>query len=156
MQQLFAGMSKLANTPALIRKAVAGRPLDPAPFVHLYNVASDLVRDTKVCTQLGSLVQIFAKPSSLYIAPDATPGTLPAKHSKTGATENKESKNQRKKKQAQKEGWLKKTDRCKFRPHWSPIQHLYPAHFCGLCMLLHDGEGIMQLRTCSLDLLVSS
>eukprot|EP00957_Ditylum_brightwellii_P175722 13379882-Ditylum_brightwellii.AAC.1 len=32
MQWLFGGMSKLTNTPAVIQKAMAGKPLDPAPF----------------------------------------------------------------------------------------------------------------------------
>eukprot|EP00957_Ditylum_brightwellii_P026952 2037254-Ditylum_brightwellii.AAC.1 len=32
MQRLFGGMSKLANTPAVIQKTMTGRPLDPAPF----------------------------------------------------------------------------------------------------------------------------
>eukprot|EP00957_Ditylum_brightwellii_P073860 5611927-Ditylum_brightwellii.AAC.1 len=45
MQWLFSDMSKLANTLAVIQKAIAGTPLDPAPFVCLYNTASDLVRD---------------------------------------------------------------------------------------------------------------
>eukprot|EP00957_Ditylum_brightwellii_P022085 1665989-Ditylum_brightwellii.AAC.1 len=115
MQQLFADMSKLANTPAVIRRAMAGRPLDPATFVQLYNAASDHVRDIEVCAQLGSLGQIFTELSSLYVAPAAAPGTLPTKHLKIGTAENKESKNQRKKKQAQKEGWLKKSARGKFR-----------------------------------------
>eukprot|EP00957_Ditylum_brightwellii_P002192 168198-Ditylum_brightwellii.AAC.1 len=82
MQRLFAGMSKLANTPALIRKVMAGRPLDPVPFVHLYNTASDLVRDIKVCAQLESLGQMFAKPSSLYVVPTAAQGTPPTKRPK--------------------------------------------------------------------------
>eukprot|EP00957_Ditylum_brightwellii_P079260 6027387-Ditylum_brightwellii.AAC.1 len=116
MQQLFAGMDKLANTPALLRKAMTRRHLDPVPFVHLYNAASDLVRDIEVCAQLRSRGQIFADPSSLYVAPAATPGIPPARHPETGETENKESENQRKKKQTQKEGWLRKTSRGKFRP----------------------------------------
>eukprot|EP00957_Ditylum_brightwellii_P183306 13962812-Ditylum_brightwellii.AAC.1 len=87
---------------------MTGRPLDPAPFVYLYNAVSNLVRDIEVCTQLRSLGQIFTKPSSLYIAPAATPGTPPTKHLKIGAIETKESENQRKKKQAQKERWLKR------------------------------------------------
>eukprot|EP00957_Ditylum_brightwellii_P147549 11236518-Ditylum_brightwellii.AAC.3 len=104
IQQMFAGMSKFANTPALIRKVMAERLLDPAPFVHLYNAASDLARDIEVCTQLGSLGQIFAKPSSLYVTPAVAPGILPARCPMIGAMENKESENQRKKKQAQKKG----------------------------------------------------
>eukprot|EP00957_Ditylum_brightwellii_P031598 2396011-Ditylum_brightwellii.AAC.1 len=61
---------------------MAGRPLDPAPFVPLYNAASDLVRDIEVCAQLGSLRQIFAESSSLYIAPTATPDIPPTKRPK--------------------------------------------------------------------------
>eukprot|EP00957_Ditylum_brightwellii_P019573 1476093-Ditylum_brightwellii.AAC.1 len=111
MRWLFSGMSKLANTSAVIRKAMTGRPLNPAPFVWLYNAASDLVRDIEVCAQLRSLGQIFAEPSSLYVAPAATPSTPPAKHPKVGQTKDKELENQRKKKQAQKKGWLKKSAR---------------------------------------------
>eukprot|EP00957_Ditylum_brightwellii_P153516 11684233-Ditylum_brightwellii.AAC.1 len=59
---------------------MTGRPLDLAPFVHLYNAASDLVREIKVCVQLGSMGQIFAEPSSLYVAPNAAPDTPPTKH----------------------------------------------------------------------------
>eukprot|EP00957_Ditylum_brightwellii_P110101 8397172-Ditylum_brightwellii.AAC.1 len=32
MQWLFGGTSRLVNTTAVIQKAMAGRPLDPAPF----------------------------------------------------------------------------------------------------------------------------
>eukprot|EP00957_Ditylum_brightwellii_P138096 10527661-Ditylum_brightwellii.AAC.1 len=71
MQWLFGSMSKLANTPAVIQKVMTGRPLDPTPFVRLYNAASDLVRDIEVCAQLGSLGQIFAEPFSLYVVPTA-------------------------------------------------------------------------------------
>eukprot|EP00957_Ditylum_brightwellii_P108862 8303969-Ditylum_brightwellii.AAC.1 len=116
MQQLFAGMSKLPNTLAMIRKTMAGRPFGPAPFVRLYNAASELVRDIEVCTQLRSLGQIFAEPSSLYVVPATAPSTPPAKCPKVGQTKNKELENQRKKKQTQKEGWLKKLARVKFRP----------------------------------------
>eukprot|EP00957_Ditylum_brightwellii_P190791 14524644-Ditylum_brightwellii.AAC.1 len=87
---------------------MAGRTLDPAPFMYLYNAVSDLVRDIEVCVQLGSLGQIYAEPSSRYVAPAAAPDTPPPKHPKVGPTETNESENQRKKKQAQKEGWLKK------------------------------------------------
>eukprot|EP00957_Ditylum_brightwellii_P059059 4479646-Ditylum_brightwellii.AAC.1 len=80
MQWLFTGMTKLANTPALIRKAMAGRPLDPAPLLHSYNAASDLIRGIEVCDQLGRLGQIFAKPSSLSVAPATTPSTTLTKH----------------------------------------------------------------------------
>eukprot|EP00957_Ditylum_brightwellii_P000102 7556-Ditylum_brightwellii.AAC.2 len=103
MQWLFGVMSKLANTPAVIWKAMAGRPLDLAPFVYLYNAASDLIRDIEVCAQLGSLGQIFAEPSSLYVAPTAAPDIHLAKCLKVGPSETKELENQRKKKQAQKE-----------------------------------------------------
>eukprot|EP00957_Ditylum_brightwellii_P134341 10242153-Ditylum_brightwellii.AAC.2 len=94
---------------------MAGRPLDPAPFVHLYNAASDLVRDIKVCVQLGNLGQIFAEPSSLYVALAAVLDIPPVKFLKFGLTETKELQNQRKKKQVQKEGWLKKLERGNFQ-----------------------------------------
>eukprot|EP00957_Ditylum_brightwellii_P012550 948271-Ditylum_brightwellii.AAC.1 len=45
IKQLLAGIIKLANTLALIKQAMSGKPLDPVPFKHLYNVYSDLVRD---------------------------------------------------------------------------------------------------------------
>eukprot|EP00957_Ditylum_brightwellii_P042971 3254889-Ditylum_brightwellii.AAC.1 len=115
MQRLFNVMSNLANTPAMIQKAMAGRPLDPAPFMHLYNSASDLVRDIKVCSPLGILGQIFTEPSSLYIALVAAPDIPPTKRLKAEPTETKESENKRKKKQAQKEGWLKKLRRSNSR-----------------------------------------
>eukprot|EP00957_Ditylum_brightwellii_P066429 5042865-Ditylum_brightwellii.AAC.1 len=72
--------------------------------MNLYNAASDFVRKLKVYTQLGSLGKIFTKPSSLYVAPAATPSTSPAKRPKAGATENEESENQKNKKLAQQEG----------------------------------------------------
>eukprot|EP00957_Ditylum_brightwellii_P017818 1341470-Ditylum_brightwellii.AAC.1 len=108
-------MNKLANMPALVQKAMTGKTLDPAPFLHLYNTAFDLVRDIKVCDQLGRLGQIFAEPSSLYAAPAATSSTPPAKRPRSGATDNEESENQGKKKWTQQEGWLKNTSRGKFR-----------------------------------------
>eukprot|EP00957_Ditylum_brightwellii_P006788 514995-Ditylum_brightwellii.AAC.2 len=63
---------------------MAGRLLDPAPFIHLYNDATDLVRGIEFCDQLGSLGQIFAEPSFLYVTLTATPDSHPAKHPKIG------------------------------------------------------------------------
>eukprot|EP00957_Ditylum_brightwellii_P112971 8614825-Ditylum_brightwellii.AAC.1 len=82
---------------------MAGKPLDPDPFVRLYNAASDLVRDIEVCAQLGSLGQILAEPSSLYVAPTAASDNHPAKRPKVGPLESEESENQQKQKQAQRE-----------------------------------------------------
>eukprot|EP00957_Ditylum_brightwellii_P081014 6162228-Ditylum_brightwellii.AAC.1 len=73
---------------------MTGRLLYPDPFVHLYNAASDLVMDIKVCDQLGNLGQIFTEPSSLYIAQTAVPDIPPLKHLKVGPSETKESENQ--------------------------------------------------------------
>eukprot|EP00957_Ditylum_brightwellii_P206132 15346965-Ditylum_brightwellii.AAC.1 len=115
MQHLLARMSMLANMPAMIQKVMTGKSLDPAPFLCLCNAASDFIRDIEVCTQLDSLDQIFAEPSSLYVAPDNVPSTTPTKHPKPGTTENKESGNQRKKKKLQQEGFLKMTTRRDFR-----------------------------------------
>eukprot|EP00957_Ditylum_brightwellii_P200488 15284132-Ditylum_brightwellii.AAC.1 len=55
LQQIMPGLSKLANTPALISQVLAGRPLDPAPFVHIANADVDLIQDIEICTLLGSL-----------------------------------------------------------------------------------------------------
>eukprot|EP00957_Ditylum_brightwellii_P148567 11312397-Ditylum_brightwellii.AAC.1 len=74
----MSGLSKLANTPALIRQVMAGQPLDPAPFVHISNAASDLIHIIEICTQLGSLGQISAAPSVLYIKPTPKPMPAPA------------------------------------------------------------------------------
>eukprot|EP00957_Ditylum_brightwellii_P139704 10647184-Ditylum_brightwellii.AAC.1 len=54
---------------------MAGQPLDPAPFVHISNAASDLILNIEICNQLGSLGQIFAAPSVLYMKP--TPKSTP-------------------------------------------------------------------------------
>eukprot|EP00957_Ditylum_brightwellii_P132638 10114740-Ditylum_brightwellii.AAC.1 len=43
LQWIMSGVSKLTNTPALIHQVLAGRPLDLAPFVHIYNAAADLI-----------------------------------------------------------------------------------------------------------------
>eukprot|EP00957_Ditylum_brightwellii_P129152 9851194-Ditylum_brightwellii.AAC.1 len=43
LQRIMLGLSKLANTPALIRQVTAGQPLDPALFVRISNAASDLI-----------------------------------------------------------------------------------------------------------------
>eukprot|EP00957_Ditylum_brightwellii_P092866 7069377-Ditylum_brightwellii.AAC.2 len=55
LQWIMSGLSKLANTPAVIHQVLAGRPLDPAPFVHISNTAANLIQDIEICTQLGSL-----------------------------------------------------------------------------------------------------
>eukprot|EP00957_Ditylum_brightwellii_P013964 1053698-Ditylum_brightwellii.AAC.1 len=78
LQQIMSGLSKLANTPALIRQVMAGQPLDPAPFVCIFNAASDLIHDIEICTQLGRLGQILAAPSVLYIKPAPKPIPAPA------------------------------------------------------------------------------
>eukprot|EP00957_Ditylum_brightwellii_P024781 1872383-Ditylum_brightwellii.AAC.2 len=71
---------------------MAGKPLDPAPFVHISSAASDLVCNIEICTQLGSLGQIFAAPSVLYIEPTPkptpTPATMPDKHPRPSLTQN--------------------------------------------------------------------
>eukprot|EP00957_Ditylum_brightwellii_P189047 14391363-Ditylum_brightwellii.AAC.1 len=74
----MSGLSKLANTPALIRQVMTGQSLDPAPFVRISNAASDLICVIESCTQLGSLGQIFAAPSVLYIKPALKPIPAPA------------------------------------------------------------------------------
>eukprot|EP00957_Ditylum_brightwellii_P073171 5562198-Ditylum_brightwellii.AAC.1 len=84
---------------------MTGRPLDPAPFVCLYNTASDLVKDIGVCAQLASLGQNFAEHSSLYIVPTAAPDSHPAKCLKVGPPETKDSENQQMKNQTQREDW---------------------------------------------------
>eukprot|EP00957_Ditylum_brightwellii_P175102 13332168-Ditylum_brightwellii.AAC.1 len=53
--------------------------LDPTPFLCISNEEAELIRDIKICTQLGSLGQIFAEPTSLYIKPVPAPPTTPAK-----------------------------------------------------------------------------
>ena len=78
LQGIMSGLSKLANTPALIRQVMVGQPLDPAPFMRIPNAASDLIQDIEICTQLGSLGQIFAAPSVLYIKPTPKPMPMPA------------------------------------------------------------------------------
>ena len=92
LQRIMSGLSKLANTPALIRQVMAGQPLDPAPFVRISNAASDLICNIEICTQLGSLGQIFATPSVLYIKPTPkpmpTPATAPNKHPRPSLTQN--------------------------------------------------------------------
>eukprot|EP00957_Ditylum_brightwellii_P161940 12329961-Ditylum_brightwellii.AAC.1 len=40
LQWIISGLSKLANTPTLIRQVLAGRPLDTAPFVRISNAAA--------------------------------------------------------------------------------------------------------------------
>eukprot|EP00957_Ditylum_brightwellii_P028008 2115129-Ditylum_brightwellii.AAC.1 len=57
---------------------MVGQPLDPAPFVHISNAVADLIRDIEVCSQLGSLGQIFAEPSALYVKPALKPIPMPA------------------------------------------------------------------------------
>eukprot|EP00957_Ditylum_brightwellii_P030042 2273910-Ditylum_brightwellii.AAC.1 len=57
---------------------MAGQPLDPAPFVRISNAASDLIRNIEICTQLGSLGQIFAASSVLYVKPTPKPTSMPA------------------------------------------------------------------------------
>eukprot|EP00957_Ditylum_brightwellii_P130596 9962296-Ditylum_brightwellii.AAC.1 len=116
---------------------MAGRPLDPSPFVCLYNAASDFVRDIKVCAQLGSLGQIFVEPSSLYAAPATAQDIPPTKHPKVGPTETKESENQRKKKQVQKEGWLKKLGRGNFRTPPGLQTNIYNQHIIVGCTCCH-------------------
>eukprot|EP00957_Ditylum_brightwellii_P172849 13158696-Ditylum_brightwellii.AAC.1 len=74
----MSGLSKLANTPALIRQVMVGQSLDPAPFVCIFNAASDLIRNIEIRTQLGSLGQIFAASSVLYIKPALKPIPVPA------------------------------------------------------------------------------
>ena len=115
----MSGLSKLANTPALIQQVMAGQPLDPAPFVRISNAASDLIQDIEVCTQLGSLGQIFAAPSVLYVKPTPkptpTPATAPNKHLRPSLTQNDDIELARKRKKAEKDGWLKKLSRGSFR-----------------------------------------
>eukprot|EP00957_Ditylum_brightwellii_P081369 6189276-Ditylum_brightwellii.AAC.1 len=124
---------------------MTGRPLDPVPFVHLYIAASDLVRDIKVCAQLGSLGQIFAEPSSLCIMPAAAPDIPPSEHLKVGLTETKESENQRKKKQAQKESWLKKSGRGNFQAPPGLQTNVCNQHIfvgCACCHMMARGACI--------------
>jgi hypothetical protein len=91
---------------------MAGQPLDPAPFVRISNAASDLIHDIEICTHMGSLGQIFAPPSVLYVKPTPkpmpTPATTPDKRPRPSLTQNDDPEFARKRKKAEKEGWLKK------------------------------------------------
>eukprot|EP00957_Ditylum_brightwellii_P132083 10070502-Ditylum_brightwellii.AAC.1 len=116
----MSGLSKLSNTPALIRQVLAGRLLDPAPFVQISNAAADLICDIEICTQLGSLDQIFAEPSVLYKKPtpkpERMPTTTPNKHPRPSPYKGDESELVKKQRKAKKEGWLKKSFRGSFHP----------------------------------------
>eukprot|EP00957_Ditylum_brightwellii_P129543 9880958-Ditylum_brightwellii.AAC.1 len=98
---------------------MAGQPLDPAPFVCISNAASDLICNIEICTQLGSLGQIFASPSVLYVKPTPkstpTPATMPVKHLRPPLTQNDDPELARKRKKAEKDRWLRKLSRGSFR-----------------------------------------
>eukprot|EP00957_Ditylum_brightwellii_P146086 11123511-Ditylum_brightwellii.AAC.1 len=104
----MSGLSKLANTPALIQQVMVGQPLDPAPFMRISNVASGLICNIESCTQLGSLGQIFAAPSVLYIKPAPKPmptqATMPKKHPRPFLTQNDDTELAKKRRKAEKEG----------------------------------------------------
>eukprot|EP00957_Ditylum_brightwellii_P048901 3710240-Ditylum_brightwellii.AAC.1 len=114
----MSGLSKLANTPALIQQVMTGQPLDPATFVRISNAASDLICDIEICTQLGSLDQIYAAPSVLYVKPTPkpmhTPATTPNKCPRPSLTQNDDPELARKHKKDEKDGWLKKLSRGSF------------------------------------------
>eukprot|EP00957_Ditylum_brightwellii_P175201 13338805-Ditylum_brightwellii.AAC.1 len=111
----MSGLNKLANTPALIRQVMAGQSLDPAPFVRISNASSDLICDIEICTQLGSMGQIFAAPTVLCIKPTPkpmpTPATMPDKHLRPSLTQNDDPELAKKHRKAEKDGWLKKLSR---------------------------------------------
>eukprot|EP00957_Ditylum_brightwellii_P125353 9554110-Ditylum_brightwellii.AAC.1 len=118
---------------------MAGQPLDPAPFVHISNAAADLICDIEICTQLGSLDQIFAEPSALYVKPTPkpipTPALMPDKCPRPSPAQNNESELAKKQKAAEKEGWLKKSSRGSFcQPADLSItccsQHILVDHIC--------------------------
>eukprot|EP00957_Ditylum_brightwellii_P087006 6622932-Ditylum_brightwellii.AAC.1 len=94
---------------------MAGQPLDAAPFVRISNAASDLIHDIGICTQLGSLGQMFAAPSVLYIKPTPKPmpmpATMPNKRPRPSLTQNDDPELAKKRKKAKKGGWLKKLSR---------------------------------------------
>eukprot|EP00957_Ditylum_brightwellii_P203108 15333252-Ditylum_brightwellii.AAC.1 len=114
----MSGLSKLAYIPALIQQVMVGQPLDPATFVCISNAASDLIHNNEICTQLGSLGQIFAAPSVLYIKttpkPMPTPTTMPDKRPRSSLTQNDDPELARKRKKAKKDGRLKKLSRGNF------------------------------------------
>eukprot|EP00957_Ditylum_brightwellii_P170849 13003856-Ditylum_brightwellii.AAC.2 len=111
----MSGLSKLGNTPALICQVLAGRPIDPAPFMCVSNAAADLVHDIEICTQFGRLVQIFAEPSVLYknLTPklDPNPTTPPNRCPRPSPKKSGDSELVKKQRKAKKEGWLKKSSR---------------------------------------------
>eukprot|EP00957_Ditylum_brightwellii_P015693 1183504-Ditylum_brightwellii.AAC.2 len=149
LQQIMSGIRKLASTPALIRQVLAGRSLDSAPFLPISNAAADLVQDIEICTQLGSLGQIFADPSVLYKRltpkPDTNPTTLPNKHPRPSPEKSDDSELVKKWRNAEKEGWLKMSSRCSFHPpadFFCPV--LQPAHHCGLQLQVPAKKWVVQ------------
>eukprot|EP00957_Ditylum_brightwellii_P118806 9061604-Ditylum_brightwellii.AAC.1 len=88
---------------------MAGQPLDPTPFVRISNAASDLICNIEVCTQLGSLGQIIAAPSVLYIKPDPkptlAPATMPNKHPRPSLAQNDDPELAKKRRKAKKDVW---------------------------------------------------
>ena len=85
------------------------------------------------------LGQIFAAPSVLYVTPapkpTPTPTTTPDKRLRPSLTQNDDPELARKRKKAEKEGWLKKLSRVSFR---QPVdlsvtccsQHIIVGHCC--------------------------
>eukprot|EP00957_Ditylum_brightwellii_P134070 10221466-Ditylum_brightwellii.AAC.1 len=96
-------LSKLANTPDLFCQVLAGRPLDPAPFVHISNAAADLIQDIEICIQLSSLGKIFAALSVLYVKPAPTPTNMPVKCPRKSLVNNNDSEMVKKRKKSEKE-----------------------------------------------------
>eukprot|EP00957_Ditylum_brightwellii_P193043 14698761-Ditylum_brightwellii.AAC.1 len=94
---------------------MVGQPMDPAPFVHISNAAAELNYDIEICTQLGSMGQIFVEASAFYVKPALklipTPAVMPNKHLRPAPTQNDESKCAKKQKEAEKEGRLKRAIR---------------------------------------------
>eukprot|EP00957_Ditylum_brightwellii_P178407 13589521-Ditylum_brightwellii.AAC.1 len=115
LQRIMSRRSKSANTPALICQVLAGRPLDPALFVCIPNATTDLIQGIEICIQLSSLGEIFAEPSVLYVKPVPVPApaptNTPTKHPRKSPGDNNDSEMVKKRKKAEKEGWLKKSSR---------------------------------------------
>eukprot|EP00957_Ditylum_brightwellii_P086091 6550459-Ditylum_brightwellii.AAC.1 len=109
---------QVGQHPCLDQTSYGGPTSGPFPFCEHFQCSIRLICDIEICAQLGSLGQIFAAPSVLYIKPAPksmpTTATTPDKHLRPSFTQNGDLELAKKRKKAEKDAWLKKLSRGSF------------------------------------------
>eukprot|EP00565_Helicotheca_tamesis_P003515 CAMPEP_0185735008 /NCGR_PEP_ID=MMETSP1171-20130828/24103_1 /TAXON_ID=374046 /ORGANISM="Helicotheca tamensis, Strain CCMP826" /LENGTH=118 /DNA_ID=CAMNT_0028405169 /DNA_START=182 /DNA_END=534 /DNA_ORIENTATION=+ len=97
-----------------MKDVIKGDPIDPAPLIRIQDAVAELMQNIRICVDNFSLGQLFFSPPRTYVKPveaDDRPAPMKPRTEApqdSSQTRTPKSEQLRKKRQAEKEGWLSK------------------------------------------------